>query len=167
MRELRDNRVTRLSLKPEDVRLSTGSFHHMAVASQPTHGSEHASPQDIPAQEADMIKRVLSNQGSRPTASPSVRPERSMSEVEGRSGQARDRFRDWGRVQRRHVPLCRRAGPVHCRRRAVSETGIGLRRGRAKAGGPGRPPGAARRLRADRNGEFPLTPALSLRGRGS
>ncbi|MYC26401.1 MAG: hypothetical protein F4X63_00140 [Nitrospira sp. SB0662_bin_26] len=93
MRELRDNRVTPLSLKPEDVRLSPGSFQHMAVAPQPTHGSEHASPKDIPALEADMIKRVLHNQGSRPMSSPSVRPERSMSEVEGRSGQAR--YRDW------------------------------------------------------------------------
>ena len=83
MRELRDNRVTRLTLKPEDVRLSTGSFELMAV----------------------------------PTSSPSVRPERSVSEVEGRQGsgqapndvpaieaemihrvlhnEARDRFRDW------------------------------------------------------------------------
>ena len=84
MRELRDNRVTRLSLKPEDVRLSTGSFQHMAVASQPTHGSEHASPQDIPAQEADMIKRVLNNETLRV---PSLRS--------GQAGQARDRFRDW------------------------------------------------------------------------
>lgn len=88
MRELRDNRVTPLSLKPEDVRLTPGSFQHMAVDSQ--------SPNDVPAHEADMIKRVLHNQGSRPTASPSVRPERSMSEVEGRSGQAgQARFRDW------------------------------------------------------------------------
>ena len=70
MRELRDNRVTPLSLKPEDVRLSTGSFQHMAVAPQPTHGSEQASPKDIPALEAEMIRRVLSNQ-------------------------IRDRFRDW------------------------------------------------------------------------
>ena len=77
MRELRDNRVTRLSLKPEDVRLSTGSFQHMAVASQPTHGSEHASPQDIPAHEADMIKRVLNNETLRG------------------SGQKRDPYRDW------------------------------------------------------------------------
>ncbi len=52
MRELRDNRVTPLSLKPEDVRLSPASFQHMAV----------------------------------PTSSPSVRPERSVSEVEGRQG---------------------------------------------------------------------------------
>ena len=66
MRELRDNRVTPLSLKPEDVRLIPGSFQHMAVDSQ--------SPNDIPAHEADMIQRVLRNQGA---------------------GQIRDRFRDW------------------------------------------------------------------------
>lgn len=66
MRELRDNRVTRLTLKPEDVRLSTGSFQHMAVAPQPTHSSEQASPEDIPALEADMIKRVLQNQVRNP-----------------------------------------------------------------------------------------------------
>ncbi|MDE0404942.1 MAG: hypothetical protein OXI53_06490 [Nitrospira sp.] len=96
MRELRDNRVTPLSLKPEDVRLSPGSFQHMAVVPQPTHSSEHASPKEIPALEAEMIKRTLNNQGSRPTASPSVRPERSMSEVEGRSGQGgQAQFRDW------------------------------------------------------------------------
>lgn len=93
MRELRENRVTRLTLKPEDVRLPLGSFQHMALAPQ--------APNNIPADEADMIQRVLRNEGSRPTASPSVRPEpfdraqdrRSMSEVEGRSGQAQ--FRDW------------------------------------------------------------------------
>ena len=93
MRELRDNRVTRLTLKPEDVRLPPGSFQHMAVAPQ------------------------LLQQGSGPMSSPSVRPERSVSEVEGRQGsgqapndvpvreaemiqrvlqnQIRDRFRDW------------------------------------------------------------------------
>ena len=62
MRELRDNRVTRLTLKPEDVRLSTAAFQHMAVA-----------PQAL-------------RQDSGPTSSPSVRPERSVSEVEGRQG---------------------------------------------------------------------------------
>ena len=77
MRELRDNRVTRLTLKPEDVRLSTGSFQHMAVAPQSTHGSEHASPEDIPALEAEMIRRVLSNETLRG------------------SGQVRDPYRDW------------------------------------------------------------------------
>ena len=100
MRELRDNRVTRLTLKPEDVRLPPGSFQHMAVAPQ------------------------LLQQGSGPTSSPSVHPERSVSEVEGQqgsgqapndvpvreaemihrvlhnealrgSGQVRDRLRDW------------------------------------------------------------------------
>ena len=93
MRELRNNRVTRLTLKPEDVRLSTGSFQHMVMDSQAL------------------------RQGSGPTSSPSVRPERSVSEVEGRQGsgrapqdipaleaemiqrvlhnQVRDRFRDW------------------------------------------------------------------------
>ena len=54
MRELRDNRVTRLTLKPEDVRLSTGSFQHMAMDSQP--------PNDVPVREADTIHRVLHNQ---------------------------------------------------------------------------------------------------------
>ena len=62
MRELRDNRVIPLSLKPEDVRLSPAAFQHMAVA-----------PQAL-------------RQGSGPTSSPSVRPERSVSEVEGRQG---------------------------------------------------------------------------------
>ena len=93
MRELRDNRVTRLTLKPEDVRLSPGSFQHMAIDPR------------------------LLQQGSGPTSSPSVRPERSVSEVEGQQGsgrapkdipaleadtirrvlhnQVRDRFRDW------------------------------------------------------------------------
>ena len=93
MRELRGNRVTPFTLKPADVRLPLGSFQHMAMDS-----------------------RSL-RQGSGPTASPSVRPERSVSEVEGRQGsgqapqevpvreadmiqrvlhnQVRDRFRDW------------------------------------------------------------------------
>ena len=62
MRELRDNRVTPLSLKPEDVRLSPGAFQHMAVAPQPTHSSEHASSGEIPAREAEMIHRILNNQ---------------------------------------------------------------------------------------------------------
>ncbi len=70
MRELRDNRVTPLSLKPEDVRLSPAAFQHMAVAPQ------------------------APRQDSGPTSSPSVRPEpfdcaqdrRSVSEVEGRQG---------------------------------------------------------------------------------
>ena len=92
MRELRDNRVTRLSLKPEDVRLSTGSFQHMAVASQflrqdsgqAAQGSEQASPKELPALEAEMIRRVLSNETLRV---PSLRS--------GQAGQVRDRFRDW------------------------------------------------------------------------
>ena len=62
MRELRGNRVTPFTLKPADVRLPLGSFQHMAMDSR--------SPNDIPAHEADMIKRVLHNQ-------------------------VRDRFRDW------------------------------------------------------------------------
>lgn len=62
MRELRDNRVTPFTLKPTDVRLPLGSFPHMAVDTQAL------------------------RQGSGPTASPSVRPERSVSEVEGRQG---------------------------------------------------------------------------------
>lgn len=78
MRELRDNRVTRLTLKPEDVRLSPGSFQHMAIdprllqqgSGQAAHGSEQASSKETPALEAEMIQRVLRNQ-------------------------VRDRFRDW------------------------------------------------------------------------
>ena len=62
MRELRDNRVVPLSLKPEDVHLAPAAFQHMAVTPQPL------------------------RQGSGPTSSPSVRPERSVSEVEGRQG---------------------------------------------------------------------------------
>ena len=103
MRELRDNRVTRLTLKPEDVQLSTGSFELMAVptsspsvrpepfdcaqdrrsvsevegrqgSGQAPPSPEQASPKEIPALEAEMIHRVLHNEGS---------------------GQTRDRFRDW------------------------------------------------------------------------
>ncbi len=103
MRELRDNRVTRLTLKPEDVRLSPGSFEIMAVA--PSVRPERS------------VSKVEGRQDSGPTSSPSVRPERSVSEVEGRQGsgrapkdipaleadtiqrvlrnQVRDRFRDW------------------------------------------------------------------------
>ena len=70
MRELRENRVTRLTLKPEDVRLSLGSFPHMAVApqflrqdsGQAPQGSEQASPKEVPVLEADMIHRILNNQ---------------------------------------------------------------------------------------------------------
>lgn len=69
MRELRDNRVTPMTLKPADVRLPMGSFQHMAMDSQ--------APKDIPAEEADTIHRVLHNEALRG------------------SGQARDRFRDW------------------------------------------------------------------------
>ena len=94
-RELRDNRVTPFTLKPTDVRLPLGSFQHMAMDARFLRQGSGQAPQDIPAHEADMIKRVLHNQGSRPMASPSVRPERSMSEVEGRSGQARAPYRDW------------------------------------------------------------------------
>jgi anthranilate phosphoribosyltransferase len=70
MRELRDNRVTRLTLKPEDVRLSTGSFQHMAMDSQALRQDSGQASQDIPAREADTIRRVLQSQ-------------------------VRDRFRDW------------------------------------------------------------------------
>ncbi len=101
MRELRDNRVTPFTLKPTDVRLPLGSFQHMALAAQSSRqesgstaspsvrpersvsevegrqgsgqvppGSEHASPNGIPVQEADRIRRVLRNE-------------------------VRDRFRDW------------------------------------------------------------------------
>ncbi len=70
MRELRENRVTRLTLKPEDVRLPLGSFQHMAVApqflrqgsGQAAQGSGQATPKELPALEAEMIHRVLNNQ---------------------------------------------------------------------------------------------------------
>ena len=77
MRELRDNRVTRLTLKPEDVRLPLGSFQHMAVAPQSLRDSGQASPKEVPAREAATIQHVLNNQP-----------------LQG-AGQARDRFRDW------------------------------------------------------------------------
>ncbi len=78
MRELRDNRVTPFTLKPADVRLPLGSFQHMAMDSrflrqgsgQALRQDSEQAPQDIPAREADMIRRVLQNQ-------------------------IRDRFRDW------------------------------------------------------------------------
>ncbi len=70
MRELRNNRVTPLTLAPPDVRLPLGSFQHMAILSQSLRSSERVSPTGIPAQEADMIHRVL-------------------------HGHVRDRFRDW------------------------------------------------------------------------
>ena len=75
MRELRENRVTRLTLKPEDVRLSLGSFPHMAVAPQAAQGSEQASPKEVPVLEADMIHRILNNQPLR--------------------GSGQTQFRDW------------------------------------------------------------------------
>ena len=93
MRELRDNRVTPLSLKPEDVRLSPAAFQHMAVApsvrpersvsevegrqgsGQAPPSPEQASPKEIPILEAEMIHRTLNEQTHR------------------RPGQAQ--FRDW------------------------------------------------------------------------
>ena len=128
MRELRDNRVTPMTLKPADVRLPMGSFQHMAMDSQ--------APNDIPADEADMIHRVLHKGPSRLRASPGPVPR-------------------LGRLQRRHVALCRGTGPLHRRRRAFGAEKPGIRRGSAKAGGSGF------------SDESPLTPALSLRGRGS
>ena len=78
MRELRANRVTPFTRKPADVRLTLGSFQHMAMDSrflrqgsgQALRQESEQAPQDIPAREADMIRRVLQNQ-------------------------IRDRFRDW------------------------------------------------------------------------
>ncbi len=74
MRELRDNRVTPITLKPADVRLPMGSFQHMAMDSEFLRQGSGQAPNDVPVREADTIHRVLDNQGS---------------------GQARDRFRDW------------------------------------------------------------------------
>ncbi len=73
MRELRDNRTTPLTLKPTDVRLAHGAFDHMAIPHESLRGSGQPSPMEIPAQEADMIRRVLKNQ----------------------SGSGQTRFRDW------------------------------------------------------------------------
>ena len=73
MRELRDNRTTPLTLKPTDVRLAQGAFDHMAIPHESLRGSGQPSPAEIPAQEADMIRRVLKNQ----------------------AGSGQTRFRDW------------------------------------------------------------------------
>ena len=78
MRELRDNRVTPMTLKPTDVRLPLGSFQHMALDARSLRQAQDGAlrrgsgqaPQDVPAREADMIRRVLNNQ-------------------------IRDRYRDW------------------------------------------------------------------------
>ena len=75
MRELRNNRVTPFTLKPPDVQLPLGSFQHMAIPSQALGGSGQASPKELPAQEAALIRQVLTTQTLRG------------------SGQAR--FRDW------------------------------------------------------------------------
>ena len=85
MRELRDNRVTRLTLKPEDVRLPPGSFQHMAVAPQLLQQGSGPTPSPSVHPERS-LSEVEGRQGSGPTPSPSVRPERSVSEVEGRQG---------------------------------------------------------------------------------
>ena len=83
MRELRDNRVTRLTLKPEDVRLPPGSFQHMAVAPQLL--QQGSGPTSSPSVHPERsVSEVEGRQGSGPTSSPSVHPERSVSEVEGR-----------------------------------------------------------------------------------
>lgn len=91
MRELRDNRVTPLSLKPEDVRLSPASFQHMAVApqalrqdsGQAPQGSEQASSKEIPVLEVEMIHRILNNQ-----------PLRGSGQTL-RQGSGQAQFRDW------------------------------------------------------------------------
>lgn len=54
MRELRQNRVTPLTLTPQDVRLSPGSFPTMALPAPP-------SSEAVPAQEAALIHKVLHN----------------------------------------------------------------------------------------------------------
>ena len=54
MRELRDDRVVPVHLKPQDVRLSLGSFQNMAIP-QPV------ADQSLPAQEASIITKVLQN----------------------------------------------------------------------------------------------------------
>ena len=99
MRELRDNRVTPLSLKPEDVRLSPASFQHMAVvpqalrqdSGQAPQGSEQALRQssgqaaskEISVVEAEMIHRILNNQ-----------PLRGSGQTL-RQGSGQAQFRDW------------------------------------------------------------------------
>ena len=98
MRELRDNRVTRLTLKPEDVRLSPGSFEIMAVAPSvrpersvsKVEGRQDSGPTSSPSVRPERsVSEVEGRQDSGPTSSPSVRPERSVSEVEGRQGSGR------------------------------------------------------------------------------
>lgn len=70
MRELRQDHVAPLTLKPKDVRLPLGSFHTMALPAQSLRGSGQAAPEAVPVQEAAMIHKVLHNH-------------------------IRDRFRDW------------------------------------------------------------------------
>ena len=55
MRELRQDRVTPLTLTPEDVHLPLGSFSTMALPSP-------SSSESVPAQEAAIIHKVLHNQ---------------------------------------------------------------------------------------------------------
>lgn len=55
MRELRDERVVPVQLKPQDVLLSLGSFQNMAIP-QPS------STLSLPAQEARIISKVLHNE---------------------------------------------------------------------------------------------------------
>jgi anthranilate phosphoribosyltransferase len=55
MRELRDDRIVPVHLKPQDVRLPLGSFQHMAVP-QPS------SAISLPTQEALIIAKILHNE---------------------------------------------------------------------------------------------------------
>jgi len=55
MRELRDDRVVPVHLKPKDVHLPLGSFQNMAIP-QPS------STLSLPAQEASLITKIVTNQ---------------------------------------------------------------------------------------------------------
>jgi len=55
MRELRDDRVVPVHLKPQDVRLQLGAFQNMAIPLP-------SSTMSLPAQEAAIITKVLQNQ---------------------------------------------------------------------------------------------------------
>ncbi len=54
MRERRQDRVTPLTLTPQDVQLPSGTFHNMALPSQPP-------DKDLPAREAALIHNLLNN----------------------------------------------------------------------------------------------------------
>jgi len=55
LRELRDDRFIPFNLKPQDLRLSLGSFQNMALPVGNT-------MEEVPAQEAALIRKILSNE---------------------------------------------------------------------------------------------------------